>query len=104
MDKYKYVAQNDLDAIKKELLDYVNSIIDTAKKSDTKEVTAKLLRKASNHNLKMNAINWGSGFVISALFLSTIIPKLQYQITKWRTGSNEFPGTAQYRQQENKVS
>lgn len=104
MDKYKYVAQNDLDAIKKELLDYVNSIIDTARKSDTKEVTAKLLRKASNHNLKMNAINWGSGFVISALFLSTIIPKLQYQITKWRTGSNEFPGTAQYRQQENKVS
>lgn len=102
MDKYKYVAQNDLDALKKELVDYVNSIIDTAKKSDAKEVTTKLLRKASNNNLKMNAINWGSGFVVSALFLSTIIPKLQYQITKWRTGSNEFPGTAQYRQQDNK--
>lgn len=104
MDKYKYVAQNDLDAIKKELIDYVNSIIDTARKSDTKDVTSKLLKKASAHNLKMNAINWGSGFVVSALFLSTIIPKLQYQITKWRTGSNEFPGTAQYREQENKAS
>lgn len=104
MDKYKYVAQNDLDAIKKELIDYVNSIIDTARKSDTKEVTSKLLKKASSHNLKMNAINWGSGFVVSALFLSTIIPKLQYQITKWRTGSNEFPGTAQYREQDKKIS
>lgn len=104
MDKYQYVAQNDLDAIKKELVDYVNSIIDMARKSDTKEVTAKLLRKASNHNLKMNAINWGSGFVVSALFLSTLIPKLQYQITKWRTGSNQFPGTAQYREQEKKTA
>ena len=102
MDQYTYVAQNDLDAIKKELIDYVNSIINTAKKSDAKEVTLKMIRKASNNNLKMNAINWGSGFVVSALFLSTIIPKLQYQITKWRTGSNEFPGTAQYRQAENK--
>lgn len=100
MDKYSYVAQNDLDGLKKELIDYVNSIIDTAKKTDTKEISAKMLRKASNNNLKMNAINWGSGFIVSALFLSTIIPKLQYQITKWRTGSNEFPGTAQFRDQE----
>ncbi len=100
MDKYSYVAQNDLDNLKKELIDYVNSIVDTAKKTDAKEITAKMLRKASNNNLKMNAINWGSGFIVSALFLSTIIPKLQYQITKWRTGSNEFPGTAQFREQE----
>lgn len=55
------------------------------------------MRKVSNHNLKMNAINWGAGFVTSALFLSTLIPKMQYMITKWRTGSDAFPGTAQYR-------
>jgi len=102
MEKYTYVAQNDLDGIKKELVDYVNSIVETAKKTDAKEVTAKMVRKASGHNLKMNALNWGTGFVTSALFLSTIIPKLQYMITKWRTGSNAFPGTAEYRQQETK--
>lgn len=101
MDKYKYVAQNDLDTVKKELLDYVSSIIDTARKTDAKEVTQKMLSKASNHNLKMNAINWGAGFVVSALFLSTIIPKLQYLITKLRTGSNAFPGTEEYRKQQN---
>lgn len=102
MEKYQYVAQNELDGIKKELMDYVNSIIETAKKTDAKEVTTNMIRKASNHNLKMNAINWGAGFVTSALFLSTIIPKLQYMITKWRTGSDAFPGTAQYREQETK--
>lgn len=101
MEKYQYVAQNELDALKKDLVNYVNSIIETAKKTDAKEVTVKMLQKASNNNLKMNAINWGTGFVTSALFLSTIIPKLQYMITKWRTGSNEFPGTAQFRE-ENK--
>ncbi len=102
MNKYKYVAQNDLDAIKKELIDYVNSIIEAAKKTDTGEITTKFLQKASNKNLRMNALNWGAGFITSALFLSTFIPKLQYQITKWRTGSNEFPGTKQFREEEKK--
>lgn len=99
-EKYKYVAQNDLDSVKKELIDYVNSIIDSAKKTDKGEVTSELLRKLSDKNLKMNALNWGAGFIVSALFLSTIIPKLQYRITKWRTGSNEFPGTKQFREAE----
>lgn len=101
MDKYKYVAQNDLNAVKKDLIQYVNSIIETAKKTNAQEVTQTMLRKASAKNLRMNALNWGSGFVISALFLSTLIPKLQYLITKWRTGSNSFPGTEEFRKQEN---
>lgn len=99
MEQYKFVAQNDLDAHKKELIHYVNSIIEKAK-AGTGEVSLKLVRKASNNNLKMNALNWGSGFVVSALFLSTIIPKLQYMITKWRTGSDAFPGTKEFQQQE----
>ena len=56
----------------------------------------------SSKNLKMNALNWGAGFVTSALFLSTFIPKLQYQITKWRTGSDKFPGTSQYQEEPKK--
>ena len=67
---------------------------------DEKTRILRILNKASKSNFKWNAINWGAGFVTSALFLSTIIPKTQYLITKWRTGSNEFPGTAQYREQE----
>jgi hypothetical protein len=101
MDKYKFVAQKDLDAYKKEMVDYVKSIIETAKKTPTGEITEQILSKASSKNLKMNALNWGAGFVTSALFLSTLIPKMQYKIRKWRTGSEEFPGTAQFRQEEN---
>jgi hypothetical protein len=98
MKKYEFVAQEELDSVKKDLLHYVNSIVERARKTDAKEVTQTLLRKASSNNLKLNALNWGAGFVTSALFLSTLIPKMQYQITKWRTGSSQFPGTAQYRE------
>ncbi len=94
---YTYIAQNDLDKYKQELIDYVNTVIETAKKSNASEITEKLLHKVSNKNLRMNALNWGSGFAISALFLSTLIPKMQYLITKLRTGSSDFPGTEEYR-------
>ncbi len=61
-----------------------------------KKLQKLFLKKASGNNFKMNALNWGAGFVTSALFLSTIIPKLQYMITKMRTGSDNFPGTKEY--------
>ncbi len=102
-DSYKFISQNELDSYKAELVDYVKSIVKKAKEKNLSEITEKMLRKASNANLKWNAINWGAGFAVSALFLSTIIPKTQYLITKWRTGSNSFPGTAEYRQDEKKA-
>lgn len=100
MNKYKFVAQSDLDAYKDELVDYIKSIVKKTKDKNLTEITEEIINKASKSNLKWNAINWGAGFATSALFLSTIIPKTQYLITKWRTGSNEFPGTAQFREQE----
>ena len=99
-ESYKFVSQNELDSYKAELVDYVKSIVKKAKDKNLSEITEQILRKASNSNLKLNAINWGSGFAISALFLSTLIPKMQYQITKWRTGSDKFPGTAEYRDEK----
>jgi hypothetical protein len=47
-----------------------------------------------------NTANWGVGFAISALFLSTLIPKMQYWITRMRTGQNSFPGTTDYSQEK----
>ena len=98
--KYKFVAQSTFDGLKKDLTNYVKSIIEQAKKANATEITSDILKQASKHNFKMNLLNWGTGFVISAAFLSTFIPKLQYYITKMRTGENEFPGTEQFRKQE----
>lgn len=101
-EKYKFVPQSTFDSLKKDLTNYVKSIVEQAKKTDAKEITSSLLKKASKHNFKMNLINWGSGFAVSALFLSTLIPKMQYWITKMRTGENSFPGTEEFRNAENK--
>lgn len=98
--KYKFVPQSTFDSLKKDLTNYVKSIVEQAKKTDAKEVTSGLLKKASKHNFKMNLINWGSGFAVSALFLSTLIPKMQYWITKMRTGQDSFPGTEEFRKTE----
>lgn len=97
MNKYKYVAQSSLDGLKSDLIDYVKSVINDAKKADLTDITSDILKKASSKNFKLNILNWGSGFAISALFLSTLIPKMQYLITKYRTGQNSFPGTEEYR-------
>lgn len=101
LNKYLFVSQKDVEAHKAELVDYVQSIIKNAKESGA-NITKETLSKASKRNLKLNAFNWGAGLVTSAIFLSTIIPKLQYKITEWRTGSKDFPGTAQFREEEQK--
>ena len=72
---------------------YVERVI---KKAQNGEITKDLLDKVCKENYTRNALNWGIGFAISAAFLSTFIPKIQYWITRQRTGSNEFPGTADY--------
>jgi len=77
----------------KEMEDYIETII---KKAKGGEITSDLLKKVNRENYIKNALNWGTGFAISAAFLSTFIPKIQYWITRKATGSNAFPGTADY--------
>ena len=40
-----------------------------------------------------SGINFAAGFAVAALFLSTLIPKFQYWVTKQKTGMDTFPGT-----------
>lgn len=77
----------------KEIEKYVESVISKAKNG---EITKDLIKKVCRENYIKNSINWGIGFAISAAFLSTFIPKIQYWITKKTTGSNEFPGITNY--------
>lgn len=101
LDEFKFVSTNALKGQKDLALDYFQKIINRAEKLAKKsggnaEITEKLLKTMSRENLIKNALNWGTGFAISALFLSTLIPKIQYLITKTLTGSNDFPGTTEY--------
>ena len=57
------------------------------------EVNWETMLKANKRNMRRNGLYMGVAMGISALFLSTIIPKVQYLITKIRTGQDKFPGT-----------
>ena len=73
------------------IIGYVKAIIKDAQ--ETGEVTAQRMVKLNKRNMTKNGLFMGLAMGVSALFLSTIIPKIQYYITYLRTGKNSFPGT-----------
>ena len=91
-DKYNFIPVKTVETLRQNIDDYVRVIIEYAEKNKINEITPELLVKINNKNFWRNTLNIGSGLGVSALFLSTIIPKLQYWITEKRTGSKEFPG------------
>ena len=93
--KYKFVSYGEMSELKEDIVQYVRQIVDKASKKGSK-VTKDVLQKACRENFIKNTCNWGLGFATSALFLSTLIPKMQYWITKMTTGQDKFPGTADY--------
>lgn len=88
----KFVSFIELDKLKTHIEEYANSIIDYAQNINAKQITEKILNETRNRNLLVKLGYTACGLVVSALFLSTVIPKTQYLITKIRTGKNEFPG------------
>ena len=94
-DKFRYVNFEELATLKEDIFQYVSRIIEKARKNNT-EITSELLEKACRENFIKNTCNWSVGFAISAIFLSTLIPKIQYWITRITTGKDSFPGTADY--------
>ena len=91
-DKYNFIPRNTIETLRQNIDDYVNAILEYAQKNNVKEITPELLVQLNKKNFWKNALHIGSGLGVSALFLSTIIPKIQYWITEKRTGSKEFPG------------
>ena len=100
LNPYKFISEETIEGVDNDIKFYVEQIVEKSKKANkaNKDITSEILEKAAKTNFKFNILNWGAGFVISALFLSTLIPKMQYWITKHFTGTNEFPGTAEFRE------
>lgn len=91
-DSYSFIPRETIETLRQNIDDYVKVIIEYAEKNNIEKITPDLLLKINKKNFLRNALNIGSGLGVSALFLSTIIPKIQYWITEKRTGSKEFPG------------
>ncbi len=91
-DPYQYVNADSVEKLRENINKYVNGLIEFAEKEKINELTPDFMLKYNKRNLLRNGLHIGAGLGISAIFLSTVIPKLQYLITKMRTGSDKFPG------------
>lgn len=93
VDEYKFISNKKLYNLKSQMKDYIGDITKLAKDG---KITKDVLNKAKKNNITYNGINFAAGFAVAALFLSTLIPKMQYYMTSKRTGLNVFPGTYDY--------
>ena len=94
----KFVSYKKLEKLNGRMKDYVDDICKAAKKNGNK-VDLKLLKKMKTKNMVYNGVNFVAGFSVAALFLSRLIPDIQYWITKKTTGVDAFPGTHDYQAQ-----
>ena len=93
-DEYRFVSNKKLYKLKSQMEEYVKTI---CKSSKDGKVNKKLLEKVKQSNLIYSGINFITGFAVAALFLSTLIPKFQYYVTRKTTGVDAFPGTYDYK-------
>lgn len=100
-NEFKFVSNSKLEKLKKEMIEYAETI---CKESKDGKVNADLLKKVKNKNMMYNGINFAAGFGVAALFLSTLIPKIQYYITRKTTGIDAFPGTYDYEHKKDMVA
>lgn len=96
IDPTAYYPEKDLRKIKQQMTDFVQGLINKAKNVG-ENIDIKAVRKANKMNFILNAINLTAGFAVSAYFLSTVIPKVQYWMTQKQTGENKFPGIQTYK-------
>lgn len=98
---FKFVAEKDLRTLKGQMTVYVEDIIKKAKNKG-EMITIDTLKSANRNNFIKNSFNISVGFAISAYFLSTAIPKIQYWMTRMQTGQDKFPGVEHYKDKKNK--
>ena len=92
-DEFRFVSNKKLYKLKSQMEQYVENICKEAKDG---KVNKALLDKVRNKNILFSGINFATGFVVAATFLSTLIPKFQYYVTRRATGVDAFPGTYDY--------
>ena len=92
-DEYRFVSNKKLYKLKNQMIQYVETI---CKESKDGKIDKKLLSKVKNKNIMYSGINFAAGFAVAATFLSTLIPKFQYYVTRKTTGVDAFPGTYDY--------
>lgn len=96
---YKYIPMKKITSFRDDIGNYAQSVIDLANKKNNGIVDKKLLNNLNKKGFVMSAGFRAIAIGISALALGVVIPKVQYAITRHRTGSSAAPGLREFEEQ-----
>ena len=103
-DTNRFIPRKEIEGSISDIKAYGQSILEYAKKHNLTEITPETMLKVNKRNLNRRISFVAAGFLTAAAFLSTIIPKVQYYITKMKTGSDSFPGAREFENESPKVA
>ena len=101
-DTNRFIPRKEIEGSIDDIKAYGQSILEYAKKYNLTEITPETMLKVNKRNLNRRISFVAAGFLTAAAFLSTIIPKVQYYITKMKTGSDSFPGAREFENENQK--
>lgn len=92
----KFVSRKTVESIRFSIDNFSDNLVKYAKCKNIKTIDADFIKKYAKQTLNNNFAFRLAGMGIAAFGLAWLIPKLQNKITEIRTGSSQFPGTADY--------
>ncbi len=96
LDKSKYVSRKVCEEIRTSVDKFTENLVKNAKAKGVDLIDADFVKKFSKQTTNKNLLYRLAGIAVSCFGIAWLIPKIQYKITEIRTGSKDFPGTADY--------
>lgn len=95
-DATAYIPMKQITNFRENMDTYVKHIIDVANKKNGGIIDENLLKQVRKTSFAKSSIFITTAVAISTLCIGMLVPKLQYAITKHRTGSDKAPGLREY--------
>jgi len=92
----KFVSRKVCEGIRNSVDVFAQNLVKYAKNKGVDVIDASFAENFAKKTTNTNLVFRAAGIFVSCFGLAYLIPKLQYKMTELRTGSKEFPGTADY--------
>jgi len=100
-DSKKFVSRKVTEGIRESIDKFSSNLVKYASNKGLKEVDASVVQNFAKRTTNLNFAFRLLGMAVSGFGIAYLIPKIQYKLTELRTGSKEFPGTADYSDKKN---
>ena len=89
-NKFKFIDKSSIDNFRTDIDRYIDSVTNFAEKNNNGKITKNIIDKARKLNVAKTGGYWLTAFAVSSAFLSTIIPKTQYMVSRAINKNHKF--------------